>query len=84
MGASLKDAGGKPPADASSENTFEGFVALRLSADLSDRISALLEIGTKRADAGVLNVFAGPSGTGSASLVSSGKVWLRLALKSPK
>jgi hypothetical protein len=56
------------PADAASENTMEGFVALRLNAELSDKISAVLEFGTKRADAGVLSVFAGPSGTGSAAL----------------
>src|SRR5579859_7644384 len=56
------------PADAASENTVEGFVAMRLNAELSDKISAVLEFGTKRADGGVLSVFAGPSGSGTAAL----------------
>lgn len=61
--------GGNTPADADSENTFEGSVALRLHAELSDRISAVFEFGTKRADAGALAIFAAPSaGTGSAAL----------------
>ncbi|HVR85416.1 MAG TPA: hypothetical protein VMU54_13960 [Planctomycetota bacterium] len=60
--------GTSTPADAASENTLEGFVALRLNAELSDKVSAVLEFGTKRADAGVLSVFAGPSGSGSAAL----------------
>src|SRR5260221_3152875 len=60
--------GTSSPADSASENTFEGFVALRLNAELSDKVSAVLEFGTKRADAGALSVFASPSGTGSAAL----------------
>src|SRR5436190_12427816 len=56
------------PADSESENTFEGFVALRLNVELSDKVSALVEFGTKRADGGTLNVFAASSGTGSSSL----------------
>src|SRR5258706_898703 len=39
------------PGNASSENTFEGFVALRMNIDLSDPVSAVIEVGTKRADA---------------------------------
>jgi hypothetical protein len=49
------------PADMASENTFEGFVALRLNAELSDKVTATLEFGTKRADNGVLNTFGGSS-----------------------
>ncbi|HZE97072.1 MAG TPA: hypothetical protein VE981_08590 [Planctomycetota bacterium] len=60
--------GANVPGDSSSENTFEGFVAMRLNVDLSDKVSALLEFGTKRADAGKLAVFAAPSGTGSTAL----------------
>ncbi|MBV8879848.1 MAG: hypothetical protein JO332_07800, partial [Planctomycetaceae bacterium] len=59
--------GGNVVGDSASENTFEGFVALRLNAELSDKVSAMLEFGTKRADAGALSIFAGPSGTGSAA-----------------
>jgi len=51
-----------------SENTFEGFIALRMNIDLSDNVSAMFELGTKRVDAGKINFFAGPSGTGSAAL----------------
>lgn len=56
------------PADTDSQNTFEGFVALRLNAELSDKVTAAIEFGTKRVDGGSINVFAGPSGTGSAAL----------------
>lgn len=56
------------PADSASENTFEGFLALRLTADLSDKITGIFEFGTKRVDAGKINYFAAPAGTGSAAL----------------
>jgi hypothetical protein len=52
--------GATPPADVGSENTLEGFVALRMNAELSDKVSATLEFGTKQADGGNLSVFAGP------------------------
>lgn len=60
--------GTSTPADSASENTFEGFVALRLNAELSDKVSAMVEFGTKRADSGSLNFFAAPSGSGSESI----------------
>lgn len=60
--------GTSTPADTASENTFEGFVALRLNAELSDKVSAVLEFGTKRADAGAISVFGSPSGAGSSAL----------------
>jgi len=60
--------GANTPADSASENTFEGFVAMRLNAELSDKVTAVLEFGTKRADAGSLAVFAAPSGGGTAAL----------------
>lgn len=56
------------PADSASENTFEGFVALRLTAELSDKITGVIEFGTKRVDAGVINYFAAPSGAGSSAI----------------
>src|SRR5438552_1120299 len=43
--------GTSTPGNASSENTFEGFVALRMNIDLSDKVSAVMEVGTKRVDA---------------------------------
>ncbi len=56
------------PTDSASENTFEGFVALRLTAELSDKVTGTLEFGTKRVDAGAINYFAAPSGAGSTAL----------------
>lgn len=53
-------AGAPPPVDVGSENTLEGFVALRMNAELSDKVSATLEFGTKQADGGKLSIFAGP------------------------
>ena len=55
------------PGNSASENTFEGFVALRMNVELSDKVSALIEIGTKRVDAGQINFFAASSGAGSAA-----------------
>ena len=40
---------------ARSENTFEGYVAARLDVDLSDKVSAQIEFGTKRLDTGTIN-----------------------------
>lgn len=58
------------PGNADSENTLEGFLALRMNIDLSDNVSAAFEIGTKRVDGGAINFFAGPNaaGTGSVAL----------------
>ncbi|MBI3856054.1 MAG: hypothetical protein HY293_10235, partial [Planctomycetes bacterium] len=58
------------PGNSESENTFEGFIALRTSIDLSDQVSAVFELGTKRVDGGVVNVFgaANAGGTGGVSL----------------
>ena len=62
--------GTSAPGNADSENTFEGFLALRMNIDLSDNVSAAFEIGTKRVDGGSINFFAGPAngGTGSNAL----------------
>lgn len=40
---------------ARSENTFEGYVAARLDVELSDKVSAQIELGTKRLDGGTIN-----------------------------
>jgi len=60
--------GTSTPANAGSENSFEGFVAVRLNAELSDKVSGVIEFGTKEADAGHLSVFAGSSATGPTAL----------------
>ncbi len=45
-----------PPQDNSdSESTFEGHVAIRLDVELSDRISLVVEVGTRRVDGGAVN-----------------------------
>lgn len=49
--------GTSSPGNSESENTFEGFVALRMTIDLSDQISTIFEIGTKRVDAGAINPY---------------------------
>jgi hypothetical protein len=59
--------GTSSPGDSSSENTFEGFVALRLNIELSDKVSALVEIGTKRVDDGQINYWATSASGGSGS-----------------
>jgi hypothetical protein len=57
------------PGNSASENTFEGFVALRLNATLSDSVSAMVELGTKRVDGGTIHFFAASNGsTGSTAL----------------
>lgn len=60
--------GASAPGNASSENTFEGFVALGLNATLSDNVSATLEFGTKRVDGGKIQFFAPSTGKGSTAL----------------
>jgi len=60
--------GANTPTDSASENSFEGFVALRLTAELSDKVTGTIEFGTKRVDAGAINYFAAASGTGSSAL----------------
>src|SRR5262245_45314076 len=54
--------GTSAPGNSRSENTFEGFAAVRLDVDLSDQVFAVAEIGTKRVDNGSINFF----GQGSA------------------
>src|SRR5438132_882888 len=56
--------GAGAPGNSDSENTFEGFVALRLNVELSDKVSAIIEVGTKRVDGGQINFFAGGNGAG--------------------
>jgi hypothetical protein len=84
--------GTSSPGNSSSENTFEGFVALRMNADLSDSVSAVVELGTKRVDGGHINFFAAPNtaGTGSvalslqlreANILFKEVVWPELSLK---
>jgi hypothetical protein len=55
------------PGNSASENTFEGFVALRLNVELSDKVSTMVEIGTKRVDSGRINFFAEPNGSGGST-----------------
>jgi hypothetical protein len=45
------------PGASASENTFEGFAAIRIDATLSDLVFGVLEVGTKRVDGGAINYF---------------------------
>lgn len=56
--------GTSTPGDSASENTLEGFVAVRLNATLSDNVSAVVEVGTKRVDGGKIHFFAPSNGAG--------------------
>jgi hypothetical protein len=49
----LKNGTGNPQ-DGHAENTFEGYLAVRFNVDLNDKVAALIEIGTKRVDGGVI------------------------------
>jgi hypothetical protein len=52
-------------ADSDSEDTLEGHVAVRLHMEMSDKVSVVVEIGTRRYDNDVVNTFgAGQVGTG--------------------
>lgn len=46
--------GGFTAANSRSEDTFEGYVAARLGIDLSDKVSAIVEFGTKRIEGGAI------------------------------
>src|SRR6185436_2658270 len=59
------------PGNADSENTLEGFVALRMNIDLSDNVSAAFEVGTKRVDGGAINFFAAPNAAGTGSVATT-------------
>ncbi len=55
--------------DGESENTFEGFAAIRFDVELSDKVSLVLEVGTERVDAGIVNTWAGASNNPSLDVV---------------
>jgi hypothetical protein len=42
-----------PLTASDNENTFEGHAAVRIDAELSEKVSAVLELGTKRVDGGI-------------------------------
>jgi len=48
--------GGPPsgPLESNSENTFEGYLAVGMNIDLSDKVSAVVEFGSKRVDGGTI------------------------------
>jgi hypothetical protein len=58
---------------ADSENTFEGHVALRIAAELSNKVSVVVEFGTRRIDNGEVRTFGagavGSAGSDAADLV---------------
>ncbi len=55
--ASPAPVGGIPPGNpnvSQAENTFEGFLAIRMDIDLNDKVAAVVEFGTKRVDGGAI------------------------------
>lgn len=52
-------------AASDSENTFEGYLAVRMDVELNDKVAAVVEFGTKRVDGGAIL----PWGTGIANPV---------------
>lgn len=59
--------GTETPGDSASENTLEGFIALRLGATLSDNVTATVEVGTKRVDGGKIQFFAASNNAGGST-----------------
>ena len=53
-----------PATPSIAENTFEGYVAARLDIEMSDKVSALVEFGTKRVDGGAILRWGGVSASG--------------------
>ncbi len=43
------------PATSDGENTVEGYVAVRVHVEMSDKVSAVIEFGTKRVEGGDIN-----------------------------
>ncbi len=52
-----------------SENTFEGYGAVRFDVELSDKVSAVVEIGTERVNAGAINAWGQSSASTSLDVV---------------
>jgi hypothetical protein len=48
-------------------NDFEGYAAIRVNAELSDKVSGLIEFGTKRVDGGLVQFWGARSSFGTAS-----------------
>ncbi|HYF00124.1 MAG TPA: hypothetical protein VEJ18_14485 [Planctomycetota bacterium] len=48
-----------------SENTFEGYVAVRFNVELSDKVSAVVEVGTVRVDDGFIEAWGQPEADGT-------------------
>src|ERR1051325_434904 len=42
-------------ATSDGENTFEGWLGVRMDVEMSDKVSAVVEFGTKRVDGGAIN-----------------------------
>jgi hypothetical protein len=50
-----------------SENTFEGYAAIRFDVELSDKVSVVMEIGTERVDGGGILAWGQATPTGASS-----------------
>jgi hypothetical protein len=56
---SFSNTGGGAAATSEPETTFEGHVALRIAAELSEKIGAVIEFGTRRVEDGEINEYLG-------------------------
>jgi len=54
MTAFTDSVGGGGALASDSENTFEGYLAIRMDVDLNDKVAAVVEFGTKRVDGGAI------------------------------
>jgi hypothetical protein len=52
-----------------SENTFEGYAAVRFDIELTDKVSAVVEVGTERVDAGAINAWGQASASAGLDVV---------------
>ena len=52
-----------------SENTFEGYAAVRFEVELTDKVSAVVEVGTERVDAGAINAWGQASASAGLDVV---------------
>jgi hypothetical protein len=52
-----------------SENTFEGYAAIRFEVELTDKVSAVVEVGTERVDAGAINAWGQASASAGLDVV---------------
>ena len=64
---------------STNEGTFEGYASIRIDAELSEKVSAVLEVGTKRVDGGLINEWGGNAGIASAEAIALREAGVRFS-----